>query len=160
MAGRVPATRALAGVPRPWRPHRLGVDGRDTQGHDGLGKTLLPRPHCAAGTSKVAAVDVIPTDSTSDPSGGAGLSRILSTCHASLSVMAGRVPATRALVGVPRPQRPHRLGMDGRDTQGHDGLGKTLLPRPHCTAGTSKVTAVVEVDGPTASSAKVGLSNH
>src|SRR6185437_16966155 len=36
MAGRVPATRALAGVPRPWRPHRLGVDGRDTPGHDGL----------------------------------------------------------------------------------------------------------------------------
>src|SRR6185437_12703594 len=35
MAGRVPATHALAVVPRPRRPHRPGVGGRDTPGHDG-----------------------------------------------------------------------------------------------------------------------------
>src|SRR6185312_17513226 len=35
--------------------------------------------------SMVGAPGMIPTDSTSDPSGSAGLSRILSTCHASLS---------------------------------------------------------------------------
>ena len=30
MAGRVPATHAPAGVPRPWRPHRLKADGQGT----------------------------------------------------------------------------------------------------------------------------------
>src|SRR6185437_11822698 len=46
-----------------------------------------------------------------------------------LSVMAGRVPATHAPAVVPPPQRPHRPGVGGRDTPGHDGLAQIRLPR-------------------------------
>jgi hypothetical protein len=44
MAGRVPATHALAVVPGPQGIHRPGVGGRDTHGHDGKGMVGFVTP--------------------------------------------------------------------------------------------------------------------
>src|SRR6185437_2213254 len=48
--------------------------------------------------------------------------------HGRLSVMAGRVPATRALAVVQPPRCSHRPGVGGRDTPGHDDPGGNRSP--------------------------------
>src|SRR6185437_1929445 len=61
-----------------------------------------------------------------------------------LSVMAGRVPATRALAVVQPPLWPRQLGVGGWDTRGHDDPGRIHLPRPPTLMRTGTRPAMTE----------------